>query len=713
MEDEPLAELKRSPRQHKFSVWDGTQDPIGDDADALFDRLSEDVFHGWDFETALRRLMSQGWRDRDGSKFAGLEELMERLRKQRQKQLERYSLDNVFKDIEEKLDNVLRLERQGIDERLKNATDGSAQRILERVAKKRRENLDNLPAEPGGAIRELQGYEFMDQRAEQAFQKLLDEIKQNVVNTYFKQMSEQMGQMSQQDVSALREMARDLNSLVRQKLEGVPDAQLQHNYEDFLKKWGSMFPEAPATFDEFLAQLAAQMARMDSLMQSLSPEQRHQLEEMISATFGDPDLQAQLAELMGGLELLSDRRHLGQRYSFFGSEQLPFDEAMGVMDRLQSIEELERGLRGMYRGEPLDNATEEALRDVLGDNAARDLSRLQRMTDQLEHRGLIERDEEGMRLTARGLRRIGQKALGDLFARLRRDRFGDHPVSRHGQGGEREEDTKPYEFGDVFDLDVRETLMNAVRRDAADTRDLREGETPAPATLTFDMPPPPGSPPASAERFQRRAVPRLSPEDFVVHRSDTLTRSATVLMLDMSRSMPLRGYFYAAKKVALALDSLIRSAYPRDTLHIIGFSDLAREIKPAALPHLSVNEYVYGTNMQHGLMLARRLLARDPGENKQIIIVSDGEPTAHIENGRPVFFYPPLPETFHKTLLEVKRCTRENIVINTFMLESNHHLVQFVNQMTRLNRGRAFFISPDRLGDYVLVDYVSSKRGAA
>ena len=146
---------------------------------------------------------------------------MERLRKQRQKQLERYSLDNVFKDIEEKLDNVLRLERQGIDERLKNATDGSAQRILERVAKKRRETLETCPG-TGGAIRELQGYEFMDQRAEQAFQKLLEEIKQNVVNTYFKQMSEQMGQMSQQDISALREMARDLNSLVRQKLEGVP-----------------------------------------------------------------------------------------------------------------------------------------------------------------------------------------------------------------------------------------------------------------------------------------------------------------------------------------------------------------------------------------------------------------------------------------------------------------------------------------------------------
>jgi uncharacterized protein with von Willebrand factor type A (vWA) domain len=184
-------------------------------------------------------------------------------------------------------------------------------------------------------------------------------------------------------------------------------------------------------------------------------------------------------------------------------------------------------------------------------------------------------------------------------------------------------------------------------------------------------------------------------------------------MLDMSRSMPLRGYFYAAKKVALALDSLIRGQFPRDALTVVGFSDLAREIPAPALPHLSVNEYVYGTNLQHALMLARRILARSHAENKQVIIVSDGEPTAHIENGRPVFYYPPLPETFAKTLVEVRRCTQENIVINTFMLESNHHLVRFVNQMTRLNRGRAFFISPDRLGDYVLVDYVRSRRGTA
>ena len=673
-----------APRRHRFEVWDGTQDPLGDDTSALFDRLAEDVFRGWDFETALRRLLSQGWRDRDGRRFNGLEEMMEQLRRRRQQQLERFSLDNVFADIEEKLDNVLRLERAGITERLESAPDERAQRILERVASKRRETLDQLPAEPAGAIRELQGYEFMDPTAEQAFRKLLDEIKQGVVDTYFKQMTQQMQQMSEQDVSALREMLADLNALVRQKLEGIHPAQLQHNYESFLQRWGALFPDAPSTFDEFLEQLRRQMARMDSLMQSLSPEMRRQLEELAAATFGDPDLQAQLAELLGGMELLSDRGTLGQRYSFFGSEQLPLDEAMQVMDRLQSIEELERALRGVYRGETMDEGTRESLGELLGEDAARDLDRMQRMTEELATRGLIESDSDGMRLTARGMRRIGQKALGDLFARLRRDRFGDHSVARRGQLGERADELKAYEFGDVFDLDVKETVMNAIQRESAEPR------------------------------TEARAA-GLAPEDFAVYRTDALSRSATVLMLDLSRSMPLRGYFYAAKKVALALDSLIRSAFPRDSLHIIGFSDLAREIKPSALPYLSVNEYVYGTNMQHGLMLARRLLARDRGENKQIIIVSDGEPTAHLVPGDPVprFAYPSKPETFLRTLLEVKRCTREHIVINTFMLESNHHLVQFVNQMTRLNRGRAFFISPDRLGDYVLVDYVTSKRRAA
>ena len=667
---------------HRFSAWDGTQDPLGPDMEEIFNRLSEDVFHGWDFETALRRMLSQGWRDKSGGRLMGLEEMTERLARQRRKQLEKYSLDGVFDDITEKLDNVVRMERQGIDERLARVDDESARRILDRVAAKRREQLENLPRDPGGAIRELQGYEFMDDRAEQAFQRLLEEIKKGVVDTYFKEMTEQMQAMSSEDVAALRAMARDLNRLVREKLEGVPDAQRQRSYQSFLERWGRLFPNAPPKVDDFLDEITRQMARMDSLMRSLSPEMRSQLGDLMDAVFGDPDLQAELAELGAGLEMLSPRGGLGSRYSFFGGEQLPLDEAMQLMGRLQSMEELERSLREVYRGGEIPPDARAQLREMLGDDAARSLDQLSQMAGELESRGLVQRDADGLRLTARGMRRIGQKALGDLFAQLRKDRFGEHSITRRGQRGERAEDSKPYEFGDPFDLDVERTVMNAVQRQAS------EG-------------------PSSA------GVPRLQPDDFEVHRSDTLTRSSTVLMLDMSRSMPLRGYFYAAKKVALALDSLIRSQYPRDSLHIIGFSDIAREISSSDLPHLSVNEYVYGTNMQHGLMLARRLLARDSAANKQIIIVSDGEPTAHIDNGRPVFFYPPLPETFEKTLVEVQRCTREHIVINTFMLESNHQLVQFVDEMTRLNRGRAFFISPDRLGDYVLVDYVASKRRRA
>jgi uncharacterized protein with von Willebrand factor type A (vWA) domain len=676
-------------RHHRFSSWDGTQDPLGPDVEELFGRLSEDVFHGWDFESALRRMLSQGWRDRQGRRLVGLEEMMEQLRRRRQQQLERFNLDGVFKDIQEKLDNVVRMEREGIDERLEQAQDESAQRVLERVVRARRQTLGELPSEPAAAIRSLQDYEFMDPRAEQAFARLLEELKKGVVDTYFKEMTERLQGMSGEETAALRELVHDLNALMRQKLEGVPTEQLQQNYQAFLRKWGRMFPDAPATFEEFVEQLQRQMARMDSLMQSLSPDMRRQLGEMMDAAFGDPELQAELAQLGGALELLSPRQRLGNRYSFFGGEQLPLDEAMDLMGRLQSMEELERALRDAYRGGEIDDRTMEELRALLGDDAARSLDQLQQMMRRLEENGLVQRDQRGLQLTARGMRRIGQKALGDLFARLKRDRFGNHALRREGSTGERSDDSKPYEFGDPFALDVEKTVMNAIHREASEGG----GSARRPGEL--------------------RPMPRLAPQDFEVYRSEATTRSATVLMLDMSRSMPLRGYFYAAKKVALALDSLIRTQFPRDTLHIVGFSDYARIIAPSALPQLTFQEYVYGTNMQHGLMLARHLLSRHTGENKQIIIVSDGEPTAHMEGSHAVFFYPPLPDTFRKTLIEVQRCTKENIVINTFMLESNYHLVQFVKQLTRLNRGRAFFISPDRLGDYILLDYVAQRRQAA
>ncbi len=664
---------------HRFSAWDGTQNPWGDVPDDLFDRISEDMFHGWDIESALRRLLSHGWNDLSGRSLTGLEEMMERLRAQRHQQLQRYSLDSVFADITEKLNTIVRRERAGIRERVDaaNANANNTPTLMDRVAEQRLRQLDALPDSPSAAVRTLRDYEFVDPGAEQEFRALLDEIQTSVTNAYAAEVGAALRATTAEDVEHTRAMLHDLNALVRAKVDGVDGAELQQRYDEFRERHSDVIPSAPPTLDAFLEQLTEQMARMDSLMQSLPEDQRRELEQLAAQSLGDAGVQAEMAELMDALGMLGPRARLGTRHSFFGYESVGLDGAMDLMQGLQGIDDLERALRDVYRGETLSEQSRTQLKAILGEDALHSVDTLSSMTRDLETRGLVERGDDGLALTARGMRRIGHKALSDIFSKLAYDRFGDHSLTRRGHGPERADESRAYEFGAAFDLDLQQTVMNAVRR-----RGRQRGDTAL-----------------------------LRPDDFVVHATEATSRAATVLMLDMSRSMPLRGYFYAAKKVALALDSLIRSQYPRDSLYIIGFSDYARQISPAALPQLSVNEYVYGTNLQHGLMLARRLLAAHPGANRQIIIVSDGEPTAHMEGGQAVFFYPPLPETFEKTLIEVRHCTRDGIVINTFMLESNRNLVQFVNQMTRLNRGRAFFISPDRLGDYVLVDFVRSRGG--
>ena len=653
----------------RYERWDGTQEPFGRDAEELFDRLAEDLFQGADFEYALHRLLSRGFRDAQGRRLPGFEEMLERLRAKRQQQLKRYNLSDVFGNIRERLNDILRRERQGIQERLDRAPD-SARRVMEKVANQRLHDLDRLPEDVGGMIRQLNEYEFMDEGAAQAFQRLMDELKQQMAQTYFKNMTRTMQELRPEHLGEIKEMLRALNQMLRDRLEGRPP-----DFEGFMRRFGHFFgPNPPKSLEELIKHLEQQMAQMESLLQSLSPEMRRQMEELIASTFDDPELQEQMAELAAALELLSPRPTLGERYAFYGSESLPLQEALGLMERLQNMEDLERALRDGYQGGQLSPEQAGQLQELLGPEARRAAEQMSELAAQLERRGYVQRGRRGLELTARGMRRIGQKALRDLYSRLKRDRFGDHPIQVRGLGSERGDDTKTYEYGDAFTLQVEQTLMNALRREGP------------------------------------RTPVRLATDDFEVYRSEHQTQSATVLMIDMSRSMPLRGYFYAAKKMALALDALIRAQFPRDQFHVIAFSDYARPVPQNRLAELTYNESIYGTNIQHGLMQTRRLLNRHKGGNKQVIIVTDGEPTAHMEGERAVFFYPPLPETFHKTLLEVQRCTREHIVINTFMLDNDYHLVAFVKQMTRLNGGRAFFASPDRLGDYVLLDYVDRKR---
>ena len=291
----------------------------------------------------------------------------------------------------------------------------------------------------------------------------------------------------------------------------------------------------------------------------------------------------------------------------------------------------------------------------------------------LEEAGLIENREGRLELTPKGIRRIGENALSDLFSKLAKDKMGQHQITRTGVGHERSYESKPYEFGDPFNLDLHRTIRNAVRRQGTGT------------------------------------PVRLSPDDFEIELTENITRSSTVLMLDLSLSMPMRDNFLSAKKVAMALHSLISSQFPRDYLGIVGFSEVARILKPEQLPEVSW-DFVYGTNMQHAFLLSRQLLAKQSG-TKQIIMITDGEPTAHIDRDGDVFFnYPPVPETIEATLREVARCTRDGIRINTFMLDATSYLKAFVERLTQMNRGRAFFTTPETLGDYVLVDFIEHKR---
>jgi len=651
------------PSRFQYSRWDGTQNLDAVDADDVLDALSDDLMSYGDLSAALQRLYRWGAGD-----MPGLEQLLRQLRERRERELSQYDLDSTVESIREQLQDVIDTERTGIDRKVEQAPQ-ERRKLMERLAKQRRNQLDRMPDDLGGRMKSLRQYEFMDEEAREKFERLLQQLQEQMLNQMFQGLKQSIQSMSKEDLGLVREMVRDLNRMLEQRRQGLDTSA---SFRDFMQKYGQMFPPGIETLDQLLEHLQRQMAQMQSLMQSLSPQARDELRRMMDELLQDDSLRLELARLGAMMQQLMPPSELTERYPFFGDEPLSLQEAMGLMDRLQRMDRLESQLeRGSFR---LDDVDRGLLEQTLGPEARQQLDRMRQMTEVLEKAGYVERRDRRLELTPRGMRRIGQGALREIFDQLKKSRLGQHQMRSMGQGVDAGDEIKRYEYGDPFLLDLNETLFNALQRSG-------------------------------------RGVPvRIEPPDFIVRRTEHSTQASTVLMIDMSRSMFLRGCFLAAKKVAIALDSLIRSQFPRDSLYVVGFSNYAVELKPQSLPAITLNDYVYGTNMQHGFQLARSLLARHRG-NKQVIMVTDGEPTAHLdENGRTYFAYPPTFRTIQETLREVRRCTRDRIVINTFMLERGPYLTEFVNQMTRINKGRAFFVSPERLGEYILVDYVSGKQ---
>ncbi|MFW6093583.1 MAG: VWA domain-containing protein, partial [Pseudomonadota bacterium] len=595
--------MRRLPTHHRFSQWDGTQKlPL--EADEILGSLADDLMEYGDLRWAMRNMLSRGMDTPQGDSIRGLREMLKKLREQKKRQLERYDLGSIFEGFRERLDEILDMERGRIDEWLNRNPDEAdfSDQVLENIARNNAEQLDGLPEDLPARIRALEKYEFLDPDAQRKFLELLNELRQGMASSFFNDVENMIRNMSDGDIERMKEMLSALNDMLVKRIAGEDPG-----FDEFMDEFGDMFgDDPPQSLDELLEQMRQQMAAAQSLMNSLSPEQRQQLQSLMNDRFDDPELQQELAKLSKELDFLNPE---GGRYAFSGEERIDLQGALELMNDMRQLDDLISQVQGAERSGDPDRIDRDLLAEVMGDEATEDLDKLNELMKTLEDAGYIRgTGDDRWELTPRGSRMIGQKALGEIYERLKRQQLGNHAIPEEGRFGERIEETKPYEFGDPFHLHMPRTIRNALDRDGP------------------------------------RTPVRLQQSDFEIYRSELITSTATAMLVDLSWSMALRGSFQAAKKVALALHNLITSQYPRDSFYIIGFAAYAKELKPHDLPYLQWDEYVLGTNMQHALLLAEKLLARHTGGSKQIIMISDGEPTAHLEDGEAQFAYPPTPE---------------------------------------------------------------------
>ena len=659
--------MHRFATRFRYGSWDGSQQaPLS--ADDVLGAIAEDLMEYGDLKWAMRNLLSRGMTMPDGGHIQGLRDMLKQLREQKRERLQQFDLSSVMQDIEQKLAEILSMEQNTIDKWLDQDSETFANDVLRKIAERSQETLDELPDDSAGRMKALEKYEFLNPDAQRKYLDLLNELRKAMTQTLFKNVENMVKNLSDGDITRLKDMVQAMNEMFVKKIAGEDPG-----FEDFMDKFGDMFGDTPPkTLDELLEQMRRQMAASQSLMNSLTPDQQQQLQSLMSDRLGDPQLESALRKLAQEMDFLDPQ---GSRYRFDGKEQVDLEAAMELMDEMHQIDDLIAQVQAAERGGDPDHIDSDLVQSLLGDEAVESIDDLKKLLDTLEEAGYVRpTGDDKWELTPRGSRMIGQRALGEIYARLRRQSLGNHAIPEEGRFGERLEQTKAHEFGDPFHLHMPRTIRNAIDRDGP------------------------------------RTPVRLRHQDFEIYRSEQVTSTATAMLVDLSWSMALRGSFQSAKKVALALHNLITSQYPRDSFYIIGFAAYARELKAHDLPFLQWDEYLLGTNMQHALLLAERLLAKHDASTKQVIMISDGEPTAHLEKGQAQFAYPPTAATIRETYKAVKRCTQKGIAINTFMLDANQYLKEFMDDIARINGGRVFYTSPEKLGEYILVDYVQHKR---
>jgi uncharacterized protein with von Willebrand factor type A (vWA) domain len=651
-------------RSYRYRRWDGTQEPIGDDltVESLIDELSEDILSGMDPQQAMRSLMRRGMH----GNFGGINSLLERLRKAREREKAKGQLGGMLEQVREQLDRILEQERTALAER----TDDPEARMREGY-------LDDLLPDPASQINGLKNYDFVSPEARAEFQELLEKLRQEVLGSAFRQLSSAMKDMTPEQIARMKEMLGDLNRMLDQKRNGIGPSQ--DEFDEFMRRYGDFFPENPRNLDELMEALAKRMAAMGRLLNSLSPEQRAELMDLAREVMDDMDLSFEVDRLASSLQDLFPDLDWDSAVPMDGDDQLGLREGLEAIERITDYDELERALRSDRAGPALQDVDVDKIRRTLGEDAVRDVRRLREIEKMLEQAGFLVRQRGRLKLTPRGVRKLGERALARVFERLTVDRPGTHDARDAGGMGEPTGATRPWTFGDPFAIDVQRTVHNAV---------LRQGPT--------------------------RGRVRLQADDFEAVEAENRTTAATALLLDMSFSMPMRGNWEPAKRMALALHSLIASKYPEDQLYIIGFSALARVLAAEDLAQAGW-EHEYGTNMEHAFNLAGRLLAKHPMATKQVLLVTDGEPTAHLVPGRDppyVFQWPPMRITLEKTYKEAMRLAKAGVTMNIFMLEDSPALFQFIDRLAQVVAGRVFAVQGEELGEFVVRDYLKRRASA-
>jgi len=641
--------------EYQYGPWHGGPDPLAppyDVAEAM-DRIGDDVLAGATPAEALQRFLRRG---ADG--LRGLDDLRRKLRRRREQLRRSGRLDGTLEQVRALLDRALEAERRAL------FADPDDFARLEEA------ELDALPPETASAVRALADRQWRSPEAAQAYAEIQDLLRGEVLDSQFAGMKQALQGATPEDLQRVRDMLADLNGLLAKHARGEDTEQA---LADFLDRHGDFFPDRPSTVDELIDQLARRAAAQQRLMDGLTPDQRAELSNLVEQAFGgDMGLATELERLRQQLRAARPDLAWGGDPRMDGETGQGLGDATSAIAELSDVEALDREFSQSYAGASLDDIDEDAVARALGRQAVDDLDALRRIERELSRQGWLTRRDGTLELSPRAVRRLGTTALRRVFARMHGAGRGHHDVTDAGAAGEPTGASRGWEFGDTQPLDVVRTVRNAV---------LRNG---------------PG-------RVQ------LAVEDFEVVETERRTRAAVALLVDLSYSMALNGTWGAAKSTALALHTLVTTRYPQDAIEIIGFSQYARVLRPAELAGLDFDP-VQGTNLQHALLLARRHLTRHRDAEPIVLVVTDGEPTAHLErDGSAVFCWPPLPETVSLTLVEVDRATRSGVTLNVFMLGEDPQLVAFMNEVARRNRGRLFTSDADTLGEYVVQDYLRSR----